>query len=83
MQGDRVHNFRDALPDIGHVQFANAPDRHEPDDGEINYPYLFRVMDEAGYEGWAGCEYIPRAGTVEGLGWAAGFGIVGSNGIRP
>ncbi len=75
MQGDLVQNFRDSLPDIGHVQIANPPARHEPDDGEINYPYLFQVMDEAGYDGWVSCEYIPRAGTVAGLGWAAAYGI--------
>jgi hydroxypyruvate isomerase len=27
------------------------------------------LLDELGYDGWIGCEYSPRAGTVEGLGW--------------
>lgn len=54
---------------IGHIQIAGVPDRHEPDLGEVNYPYLFDLIDELGYQGWIGCEYRPRAGTSEGLSW--------------
>ncbi|MFZ6774367.1 2-oxo-tetronate isomerase [Undibacterium sp. SXout7W] len=54
---------------IGHIQIAGVPGRHEPDIGEINYPYLFQLIDELGYSGWIGCEYRPRAGTSEGLSW--------------
>jgi hydroxypyruvate isomerase len=46
-----------------------VPGRNEPDAGEINFPYLFGLMDELGYAGWVGCEYRPRAGTSAGLGW--------------
>lgn len=52
-----------------HIQIASAPDRHEPDEGEINYPWLFGLIDQSGYQGWIGCEYFPRASTLEGLGW--------------
>ena len=75
MEGDLVHRFEDCLPDIGHVQIANPPDRREPDEGEINYPYLFDAIDTAGYDGWIGCEYFPRAGTREGLGWGTAYGL--------
>lgn len=54
---------------IGHIQIAGVPGRHEPDVGEIHYPYLFELIDSLGYQGWIGCEYRPRAGTSEGLGW--------------
>jgi len=54
---------------IGHVQIAGAPDRHEPGDGEVNYSYLFKLLDQLGYAGWIGCEYRPKAGTSEGLTW--------------
>jgi 2-dehydrotetronate isomerase len=56
-------------PRVTHMQMASVPERHEPDAGEVNYEYLFALMDELGYAGWVGCEYIPRAGTSEGLGW--------------
>jgi len=54
---------------IGHIQIAGVPERHEPDTGEINYPYLFELIDALGYQGWIGCEYRPRGATSEGLGW--------------
>lgn len=52
-----------------HIQIASAPDRHEPDEGEINYPWLFDLLDSTGYQGWIGCEYFPRTTTAAGLGW--------------
>ncbi|MDA1100926.1 MAG: TIM barrel protein [Proteobacteria bacterium] len=75
MEGDLVRRFADCLPDIGHVQVANPPDRREPDEGEINFPYLFDAIDAAGYDGWIGCEYKPRASTRAGLGWGAKYGL--------
>ena len=69
MEGDIAMKLRCYLPHIGHIQIAGVPERHEPDSGEVNYPWLFRLLDELGYEGWLGCEYRPRKGTVEGLGW--------------
>ena len=60
-----------------HIQIAGNPGRHEPDVGEINYPYLFDLLDEIGYAGWIGCEYRPKAETKAGLGWAARYGIRG------
>jgi hydroxypyruvate isomerase len=76
VEGDLAMKLRRYLPtgDVGHVQIAGVPERHEPDVGELNYPYLFSVLDELGYTGWVGCEYRPRAGmqpggTSAGLGW--------------
>ncbi|MDI3387887.1 hypothetical protein QIS99_17015 [Streptomyces sp. B-S-A8] len=36
---------------------------------ELNFRHLLSVVDELGFDGWVGCEYRPRAGTSEGLGW--------------
>ena len=58
-----------------HFQIAGVPGRHEPTVGEINYPYLFDLLDKLGYKGWIGCEYRPRGNTWEGLGWASRYGI--------
>lgn len=57
----------------GHIQIASVPGRHEPDEGEINYAYLFGLLDEINYKGWIGCEYHPRAGTVAGLNWIQSY----------
>ncbi|QNS15524.1 2-oxo-tetronate isomerase [Mannheimia bovis] len=54
---------------FAHIQIASVPDRHEPDEGEINYEYIFNKLDEIGYDGYVGCEYKPRAETTAGLGW--------------
>ena len=69
MEGNLAVHMQDYLDLIEHIQIAGVPGRHEPDIGEINYRYLFDLMDELGYEGWVGCEYRPEAGTVDGLGW--------------
>lgn len=80
VEGDVAMKIRKYLPTgrVGHFQIAGVPERHEPDLGELNHPYLFRVIDEVaaqcGWEGWVGCEYRPARGAVargtsDGLGW--------------
>ena len=69
VEGDLAMKLRQYIAGVGHIQIAGVPERHEPDAGEINYPYLFGLMDELGYAGWVGCEYRPAAGTSAGLGW--------------
>jgi hydroxypyruvate isomerase len=80
VEGDVAMKIRQYLPTgrVGHFQIAGVPQRHEPDVGELNYPYLFSVIDEVsaacGWTGWVGCEYRPArgaqaGGTSQGLGW--------------
>jgi 2-dehydrotetronate isomerase len=71
IHGDVTMALRQALPLIGHVQIASIPSRNEPDGEEMNYPFLFAELDRLGYDGFVGCEYRPRAGTLAGLGWFA------------
>jgi 2-dehydrotetronate isomerase len=69
LHGDVVSSFKRLLPIIGHVQIAGVPLRHEPNEGELNYSYIFKSMDEVGYAGYVGCEYVPKFGTLAGLDW--------------
>jgi hydroxypyruvate isomerase len=69
MEGDIARTIEREFQRIGHIQLADNPGRNEPGTGEINFPYLFRRIDELGYRGWIGCEYKPRASTKAGLGW--------------
>lgn len=69
VEGDLATTLRRDFDCIGHIQIAGVPDRHEPDQGEVNYPYLFELMDHLGYDGWVGCEYRPKADTSMGLQW--------------
>jgi hydroxypyruvate isomerase len=55
------------------MQLADVPGRHEPGTGEMDYPSLLSLIDRLGYTGWIGCEYVPTAKTVDGLGWAAPY----------
>ena len=75
VEGDLAMKIRQYLPsgDVGHIQIAGVPERHEPDLGEVNYPYLFELLDELGYAGYIGCEYRPRGNTSAGLGWFAPY----------
>ncbi|MET0278168.1 MAG: TIM barrel protein, partial [Pseudorhodoplanes sp.] len=69
MGGDLIRRFEKHLPLIGYVQIAAVPSRREPDEGEINYPEIYRAIDASGYTGWVAAEYFPRGRTADGLGW--------------
>jgi hydroxypyruvate isomerase len=71
VEGDLAMKLRRYIAGVGHMQIAGVPERHEPSLGELNYPYLFELIDELGYGGWIGCEYRPKAETSAGLGWVA------------
>ena len=75
MEGNLAETIRANRDVIRYFQIAGVPGRHEPDVGEINYRFLFDLIDSLGYDGWIGCEYNPKAGTVEGLGWGKAYGI--------
>ena len=75
VEGDLATKLRHYLPTgrVGHIQIAGVPARNEPDLGELNFPYLFQLIDALGYSGWIGCEYRPaiqaEGGTSQGLAW--------------
>ena len=61
--------LRALMPITGHFQIASVPSRHEPTTEELNDVFLFSELDRLNYSGFVGCEYNPRAGTLDGLGW--------------
>ena len=67
--GALADTMRLLLPMIGHIQFADAPGRHEPGTGQINFSALFAHVDTIGYEGWVSAEYRPSGRTEDSLGW--------------
>ena len=76
MEGNLADTIAAQLDVIGHVQISGVPGRYEPDARqEINYPFILSLLDELGFDGWVGCEYRPRAGTLAGLDWARSYGI--------
>ncbi|XP_061859797.1 putative hydroxypyruvate isomerase [Colius striatus] len=74
MDGNLSHNLETYFPLIGHIQIAQVPGRHEPDSpGELNFPYIFDLLESLGYTGYVGCEYAPKGDTQEGLGWLRSY----------
>ncbi len=79
MEGCLTRTLEESIASIRHMQIAGVPGRTPPNEGEMNYPYLFQVIDHLNYEGWVGCEYRPHGShdgaTKESLGWAKEFGL--------
>jgi hydroxypyruvate isomerase len=78
MEGNLVSTMRRLQTRIGHVQVADAPDRHEPGTGEINFSYVLRELDQMDYRGYVGLEYRPSGPTEASFAWieTMGFGRV-------
>lgn len=73
MEGNLMRTIQANLDKIAHIQIADNPGRNEPGTGEINYPNIFKTIDEIGYKGWIGCEYKPYGRTEDGLKWMEQF----------
>ena len=71
MHDDPIKQFRDALPYIGHIQFASVPDRGAPDHGALNFDDVFAAIDDAGWSNPIGAEYRPNGPTEATLDWLA------------
>jgi len=66
MQGDHVNRIRDLSRQIGHFQMASVPERGEPENGELDIPWLLSTL---GIER-IGAEFKPSATPG---GWLKGF----------
>lgn len=74
MEGNLTDAIRRHIAQIGHVQIASSPDRHQPGTGEIQYPYVLKALDDAGYTGWVSLEYKPLGRTEDSLAWLREWG---------
>ena len=72
--GDPLSEFERFRAVARHVQFADAPGRHEPGTGRLNLPAILRAMADTGYSGWFGAEYRPLASTAASLRWMSELG---------
>jgi hydroxypyruvate isomerase len=68
VMGERMQDVLGSrLSDVGHIHVADAPGRHEPGTGAIDWPATFGWLAEHGYHGRIGLEYEPVASTDETL----------------
>ena len=58
-EGNVIDTVTGNVDRIGHVHVADVPGRHEPGTGELNYANVFAALDDAGYDGYVGCEFRP------------------------
>jgi hydroxypyruvate isomerase len=73
MSGGNVANAIEAFGScIAHLQFSDAPGRHEPGTGRIDFNALFAVLERQGYSHWVAAEYRPSGPTLETLAWLSG-----------
>ncbi|KEA64196.1 Hydroxypyruvate isomerase [Marinobacterium lacunae] len=75
MGEDTAAQFKRHQGMIRHIQFADAPGRHEPGTGSIDFTSLFKLIDGSRYTGWVSCEYKPVGDTAAGLGWIDRLGL--------
>lgn len=75
-EGNLIARIKQHAPIIGHIHIADVPGRHEPGTGEINYANVFEAIAAAGYQGYVGLEFRPKADPAAAL--AAVRGLVPS-----
>ncbi len=69
MHGDIIRSLESTQSEIGHIQFADNPGRHEPGTGELNFPGIFNALDQLKYSGYVSAEYHPSRSTKASLDW--------------
>ena len=69
MGEDVLEGLMQNIHQIGHIQFADCPHRHEPDTGTLNLREIFAWLKHSDYQGWCGAEYRPSQLTATSLAW--------------
>jgi len=67
-EGNLIATITENIGSIGHFHSADVPGRHEFGTGEINYANVLKKIDELGYDGFVGLEFMPLADSKEALG---------------
>lgn len=58
-EGDLCGHLNEGINQIGYIQLADHPGRHEPGTGEVNYVKVLEEAISLGYEGYFGLECTP------------------------
>lgn len=76
MEEDPIAILREHVDQIGHIQLADVPGRHQPGTGDVDWELFFKAIDSVGYEGAVGLEYIPQGPTAESFGLLKQIGVL-------
>ena len=70
MMGDfSMEEIKENIDLIGHFHVADAPGRHEPGTGNVDYTTILQEISELSYEGYIGLEYRATKNDEETLGF--------------
>ena len=69
MGEDVLSTLQENIDYIGHIQFADCPNRHEPDTAQIPFGTIFSWLQQNGYSGYLGAEYRPQAHSSHSFTW--------------
>lgn len=76
MNEDPIELLREHTEQIGHLQIADVPGRHQPGTGVVDWRMLFAALESFGYEGAVGLEYIPQGPTEESFQMLKEMGVL-------
>ncbi|KGT46134.1 MULTISPECIES: hydroxypyruvate isomerase family protein [Acinetobacter] len=69
MGEDVLGALKENIEQIGHIQFADNPGRHEPGTGSINYAEIFQWLENSPYQGYVAAEYRPSNQSSASFAW--------------
>lgn len=69
MGEDILTTLKENITDIGHIQFADCPGRHEPDTAQIDFPSIFNWLKQSNYDGYIAAEYKPQSYSNQSFAW--------------
>lgn len=70
MMGENVlEALKENIRQIGHIQFADCPHRHQPDTAKINYQEIFDYLANSPYTGYVAAEYKPSNQSSQSFDW--------------
>ncbi len=65
--GNMIRSLTEAAPVVAAFHVADNPGRHEPGTGEINYPNVYKAIQQTGFKGYVAMEYFPVEEQVASL----------------
>jgi len=69
MGEDVLGALKENIDQIGHIQFADHPGRHQPGTGSLNYAEIFQWLTNSSYRGLVAAEYRPSGSSDASFDW--------------